>query len=585
MASRIRSEPPPVEPVETNRGSRQARSADDGTSTRSDPLRPSDHIDSVEPAIDESITQPKLGPLGYLRFFWRQLTSMRTALVLLLLLALGAVPGSLVPQRSSDPNGVVAYQANDPNGFKILDSLGLFSTFTSPWFSAIYILLFVSLVGCIIPRLKHHLDALRAKPPKTPARLQRLVGYTTTTTTTDAATAIDDARALLRRQGYRVARYDTEGRGGAGASLSVSAERGYLRETGNLVFHIALVGMLLTVGVFGSFGYTGQRILVQGEAFTNALTDYDSWNPGRFADEDSLQPFQLKLDTFEPKYLFQDGTWEPENFDANLSTRVPGGSWTKQALRVNSPLEIGGTNVYLLGNGFAPVVTVKDSSGTVVYSGAVPFLSQDANLTSSGVIKVPDGLAKQVAFQGFFCPTPVTTTTGCASVSPYLSDSAVLQLSVFTGDLGLDKGVTVNAYTLDEDKLTKIAGFGTTTDGLQLTVGKSAQLPNGLGSIEFTGIERYVSVDIHHDPTPALALLFAVLILGGLLLSLFVPRRRVWIKALPGADGRPTRVEYAGLARGEDPTLARAVAELAARHGQHLDGPPEPSDDGASTRT
>jgi cytochrome c biogenesis protein len=574
LASRTRSEP--------GSSNLDAGGADstpaDGTSARSDPLRPSDHIDSAEQAVDESIAQPRLSPLGYLRFFWRQLTSMRTALVLLLLLALGAVPGSLVPQRSSDPNGVVAYQANNPDTFKVLDSLGLFSTFTSPWFSAIYLLLFVSLVGCIIPRLKHHLDALRAKPPKTPARLERLVGYTATETTTDAESAIVDARSLLRRQGYRVARYDTDGRGatGAGASLSISAERGYLRETGNLIFHIALVGMLLTVGVFGSFGYTGQRILVQKEAFTNSLTDYDSYNPGRFADESSLQPFQLRLDTFEPKYLFQDGTWEPENFDANLSTRVPGGSWTKQTLKVNSPLEIGGTQVYLLGNGFAPVVTIKDPSGTVVYSGAVPFLSQDANLTSSGVIKVPDGLAKQVAFQGFFCPTPVTTTTGCASVSPYLdAKKAVLELSVFTGNLGLDKGVAVNAYALNEDGLTKVAGFNTDVAGLQLTPGTSAELPNGLGSIEFTGIQRYVSVDIHHDPTPAFALLFAMLILGGLLLSLFVPRRRVWIKALPGAgvDGA-TRIEYAGLARGEDPTLERAVAELATRHGQYLEPNP-----------
>ena len=586
MASRTRSDP----------GSSNADAdaeAADGTSTRSDPLRPSDHIDSAEQPVDDSIAQPKLSPLGYLRFFWRQLTSMRTALVLLLLLALGAVPGSLVPQRSSDPNGVVAYQTSNPDTFKVLDSLGLFSTFTSPWFSAIYLLLFISLVGCIIPRLKHHLDALRARPPKTPARLERLVGFTTTSTTTDAETAIADARSLLRRQGYRVARYDTVGRGaaGAGASLSISAERGYLRETGNLIFHIALVGMLLTVGVFGSFGYTGQRILVQKEAFTNSLTDYDSWNPGRFADESSLQPFQLRLDTFEPTYLFQDGTWEPENFDANLSTRVPGGSWTKQTLKVNSPLEIGGTQVYLLGNGFAPLVTIKDPSGTVVYSGAVPFLSQDANLTSSGVIKVPDGLAKQVAFQGFFCPTPVTTTTGCASVSPYLSDKAVMQLSVFTGNLGLDKGVAVNAYSLNEDGLTKIAGFNTEVAGLQLTKGQSAQLPNGLGSIEFTGIERYVSVDIHHDPTPAFALLFAMLILGGLLLSLFIPRRRVWIKALPGVDGGATRIEYAGLARGEDPTLARAVSDLAARHGQHLDTVPDElgadhaPDDGTPTRT
>ena len=568
MASRIRSDQPQPQP-------------DDGSSAVGDPLRPSDHVDGT-PVDDTAadVTQPRLNLVGYLRFFWRQLTSMRTALILLLLLALGAVPGSLVPQRSSDPNGVVAYQANNPGTFKILDSLGLFSTFTSPWFSAIYLLLFVSLVGCIIPRLKHHLDALRARPPKTPARLERLVGFRSVTTTTDAATAIAEARSLLRRQGYRVAEYED----------SVSAERGYLRETGNLIFHIALVGILLTVGVFGSFGYTGQRILVQGEAFTNVIGDYDSFEPGRFADESSLQPFQLRLDTFEPKYAFQpDGSWAPEDFAANLSTRVAGGSWTKQTLKVNAPVDIGGTKVYLLGNGFAPVVTVKNPKGTVVYSGPVAFLSQDANLTSTGVIKVPDGLPEQVAFQGFFCPTPVNSSTGCRSLSPYLSTKAkalpVLQLSVFTGDLGLDKGVAVNAYALNEDKLTKIAGFRTSVPGLDLHVGDSAELPNGLGSIEFTGIKRFVSVDIHHDPTPAFALLFALLILGGLLLSLFVPRRRVWIKAIPGRGKQLTRIEYAGLARGEDPALAGAVAELAQRHQQHLDGVPDTASDDPDERT
>ncbi len=571
MASRTRSSP---------RSSSNDGGADDGTSALSDPLRPSDHIDSpvtrddtAAGAADGAIAQPRLGIRGYLRFFWRQLTSMRTALILLLLLALGAVPGSLVPQRSSDPNGVIAYQTNNPDSFKVLDALGLFSTFTSPWFSAIYLLLFVSLVGCIIPRVKHHFNALRARPPKTPARLERLVGYTTTTTTTDAATAIEEARALLRRQGYRVAQYGD----------SVSAERGYLRETGNLVFHTALVGILLTVGVFGSFGYTGQRILVQGETFTNVLSDYDSFSPGRFANEESLQPFQLRLDSFEPKYSFQNGSWEPENFDANLSTRVPGESWAAQTLKVNSPLGIGGTQVYLLGNGFAPVVTVKNPEGAVVFSGAVPFLAQDANLDSNGVIKVPDGLKKQLAFAGLFYPTPAKSAVGgYASVSPYLSTDAVLSLSVFAGDLGLDKGVAVNAFSLNEDKLTKLAGFGTDVPGLDLKVGDSAQLPDGLGSIEFTGIQRYVSVDIHHDPTPLFALLFAVLILGGLLVSLFVPRRRVWIKAVPASgkgasrNGR-TRLEYAGLARGEDPTLARAVAELAQRHQQHLEGVPDSS--------
>ncbi len=109
----------------------------------------------------------------------------------------------------------------------MLDAVGLFSTFSTPWFSAIYLLLFVSLVGCVVPRTKHHFDALRARPPKTPARLQRLAGFATTKTGADAGVALDEAAKLLRRQGYRIERYEG----------SVSAERGYLRETGNLVFH------------------------------------------------------------------------------------------------------------------------------------------------------------------------------------------------------------------------------------------------------------------------------------------------------------------------------------------------------------
>src|SRR4249920_3051673 len=120
--------------------------------------RPSDAID-YEPAESRPAENPRLGPIGFARFLWRQLTSMRTALFLLLLLALAAVPGSLVPQRTSDPNGVLQFEQNDPETFKVLDSLGLFSTFASPWFSAIYLLLFISLVGCIIPRTKHHFDA------------------------------------------------------------------------------------------------------------------------------------------------------------------------------------------------------------------------------------------------------------------------------------------------------------------------------------------------------------------------------------------------------------------------------------------
>ena len=92
---------------------------------------------------------------------WRRLTSMRTALVLLFLLALAAVPGSLLPQRPLNQNKVDQYFADHPTLAPVLDRLGLFDVFGSPWFAAIYLLLFVSLIGCVLPRLRLHARAMR----------------------------------------------------------------------------------------------------------------------------------------------------------------------------------------------------------------------------------------------------------------------------------------------------------------------------------------------------------------------------------------------------------------------------------------
>ncbi|HEX4402606.1 MAG TPA: cytochrome c biogenesis protein ResB [Galbitalea sp.] len=528
----------------------------------SDPKRPSDHFDAPVTAV----TNPRLGFVGYLRFFWRQLTSMRTALFLLLLVAFAAVPGSLVPQQTSDPNGVIQYKADNPSWSKVLDFLGVFNTYSSVWFSAIYILLFISLIGCIIPRTMHHINALRTPPPKTPARLDRLPGFLRTTDAVtseeDADAGVASARALLRSSGYRVRVFDG----------SVSAERGYLRETGNLIFHIALVGILLSVGIGGGFIWTGQKVVPVGQSFANTLSDYDSISPGRWFSADSLEPYKLTVTKFDVKYERQNLNAYGDIIDYTTYVRAsqPGTKTVNETIKVNSPLDIGGTNVYLLSNGYAPVVTVRNPAGKVVYTQPIPFLPQDTNDTSEGVIKVPDGLAKQVGMVGFFYPTECDTgTCGVAptSVDPSLTNP-VLTLQVYTGDLGLNSGKPVNAYSLDPKKLKLIAGQGSGKAGLTLRPGQTAKLPDGLGTIELNKVIRYVGLDIHHDPTQLWVLTFAVLVFLGLITGLFIPRRRVWIKAVRRAG--KVHYEYAGLARGDDPRLDDAVAEIARKHSQLL---------------
>lgn len=545
-----------------------------------DPLRPSDYDDGTSGTGDAgpaaSVTAPKLGPTEWLRFAWRQLTSMRTALLLLLLLAIAAIPGSLVPQRSSDPNGVVQYFTDNPDLAPVLDSFQMFDVYTSVWFSAIYLLLFISLIGCIVPRTKHHFQALRARPPKTPARLERLPAYTerplTEAETPEAA--IERAAADLKKAGYRVERYDVRG------AASVSAERGYLRETGNLVFHAALVGVLVAVGIGGGFGFQGQRVIVEGQSFVNTLAAYDSFNPGRFFDDTSLTPYRLTLDELEAVYETEnrDALGQPIDFTARVTISGEGGAAERQ-VKVNEPLYEYGTDVYLLGNGYAPTITVRNADGDVVFTDSVPFLPQDANLTSIGVVKVPDGLDEQVGMVGFFYPTQTTLSSGAFTSSYPDLVFPVLTLNVFQGDLGIDEGTPRSVYQLDTSGMEQLTGGQTGVDSIELMPGDTAELPNGLGTVEFENatpdaadgdfsrsVPRFASFDVHNDPSQGWVLVFAVLVLGGLLLSLFVPRRRMWVKATTRADGTPV-LEYAGLARGDDPGLERAVEEFADAHG------------------
>jgi cytochrome c biogenesis protein len=338
------------------------------------------------------------------------------------------------------------------------------------------------------------------------------------------------------------------------------------------------------VGIGGGFGYTGQKVLVVGQAFANVRLSFDSFNPGRFFSDSALQPYRLILDSFSAKYETQNlnAYGQPIDYTAKVTTYEGSGKATKQVIKVNSPLDIGGNQIYLLGNGYAPKITVRNSEGKVVFSESVPFLPQDANLTSLGIVKIPDGLSTQIGMRGFFYPTAATLSTGAlASSNPDLLNPE-LSLFVYKGDLGINKGVPTSVYSLNTDRMTEIAGLNSPAGAIKLKPGQTLKLPEGIGSITFDNaapasdlknaaksVPRFASLDVHRDPTQGWVLFFAICVLGGLLTSLFIPRRRVWIKVIEAEHGR-LRFEYAGLARGEDPGLESAVADIAARHSQQL---------------
>ncbi|MCU1632723.1 MAG: cytochrome biosis protein ResB [Micrococcaceae bacterium] len=518
------------------------------------------------------VVLPSLGFLGTLRWAWTQLTSMRSALFLLLLLAVAAVPGSLFPQRPANPAIVTQYIQNNPDTGPVLDWFQLFDVYSSVWFSSIYLLLFISLIGCVVPRALAHFRAVRSTPPRTPRRLSRLPVYGTLEVPAHQAraagltpsAAADQAAALLKKRGYRVDVRD------AGTDRpSVGAERGLAKELGNLIFHTSLIGVLVSVAVGGLFGYNGQKVIVEGDSFVNTLIGYDSFNPGSNFSDDQLQPYSIRLDAFDVRFDREQTSHygQPLDFTANVTTQDgPGEGEESQVLKVNAPLTIGGTNVYLVGNGYAPVVTVRDGEGNIASQGPVVSVPSDGLYTSLIVIKAPDAKPDQLGFVGFFLPTAFVDEKGVSFSRDPDPFNPQLNLNSYYGDLGLDDGTPENVYVLDTENLTELNSRNNEDGGIVLGVGQTYDLPEGKGSVTFDGLKRYAALDIHHDPGEVGALVFSTLALLGLTASLFIGRRRLWVRTGEHPDGR-IMVEYGLLARGEDhrlPAEGKAVEKLLA---------------------
>ena len=470
--------------------------------------------------------------IATMRWGWRQLTSMRTALILLILLGVAAIPGSLFPQRSQNPQKVDQYFVSDPTLAHWMDRFKLFNVYASPWFSAIYLLLFISLIGCVLPRTIEHLKAIGKKPPLTPKNLDRMEGFRVVEQGGDVA--LLHAKIWFKKNHFRI-RVDEN---------SISAEKGYGRETGNLLFHLSLVLILVGVALGSLFGSKGEAIVNVGERFVNTPTSYDTLSFGKFQGQGSLVPFELKVTDFVAKY--NAATSMPEDYTLTASVANPIGSISKSAIiKVNKPLTYGNTKIYLQANGYSPVVSIRDKSGVVTFHGPVIFLPQDANLSSIGAIKLPD-MNPQIGFIASFLPTAKSSKTrGVFSSYPEVLNPELV-ISVWQGNLGLDSGNPQSVYELNTSHMKKI--------GLHaLNLGDTYNF--AVGSITFEGWKSWVNLQIVDDPGKMYALFGAIFAILGLLISLFTRQRRIWVKV-------GSRVEIAGLAKNGIPGLSEELDDL-----------------------
>jgi len=484
---------------------------------------------------------------------------MGTALVLLFLLALGAIPGALLPQRSLNAGKVDEYLVAHPVIGPWLDALQAFDVFSSFWFTAIYVLLFVSLVGCLTPRLIEHARSLRATPVAAPRNLSRLPKHTSAELDGEPGELNALANRIVRRlRGWRTAiRHE-------GETVEISAEKGYLREFGNIVFHFSLLGLLVAVAVGKLFGYEGNVIVIAdgGPGFCSASpAAFDSFRAGNTVDGTSLHPICLRVNDFQAHYL---PSGQATSFAADIAYQagddLNANSWRPYRLEVNHPLRVGGDRVYLQGHGYAPSFTVTFPDGQTRTSNVQWRPDNPQTLLSSGVARIdpPAGSyptaderrKHEIAIQGLLAPTEQLDGTLLSSRFPALNAPAVA-IDIYRGDTGLDTGRPQSLFTLDPRLIQQ--GRLTKEKRVNLRAGEQVRLDQGPAAgtvIRFDGAVPFVNLQVSHDPGQTWVLVFAITMMAGLLVSLVVRRRRVWVRLASAPDPPGTvNVELGGLAR------------------------------------
>jgi cytochrome c-type biogenesis protein CcsB len=348
---------------------------------------------------------------------------MRTALILLLLLALAAIPGSVIPQSGVDSLKASQWQDAHPTLTPVYEKLGLFSVYDSPWFAAIYILLMVSLVGCIVPAHVRLLARLRASRRRAaqpdPAAGPRVVRH-------DGA----PDGVLARRRRAAAQRYRSSAR-----ATAASRRAGYLREAGNLLFHLSVLVVLVGFAIGALFGYKGGVILVSGTASptTSRSTTTSSRQPVRRRRAWSRSASTSTTST--STWLTTGRAGHGARLRRHLTYRETPTAPERVRPRGQPPADIGGhrgvpDRARLRAGDHDPRRRRRRR-----LQRADVFLPTDQTVPSFGVVKAPDAEPSQIGLEGEFYPT-YAHVDGDPSLASATTLNPRCSMLVYTGDLG-----------------------------------------------------------------------------------------------------------------------------------------------------
>lgn len=498
---------------------------------------------------------------------WRRLRRMSTALILLFALAVVTILGTFIPQEPLIPSTVADWRSGDAGPgapvAQVFDALGLFDIFGAWWFAGLVGLLFVSLTGCLVPRWRAFTRTAR-RAPAAGRNLGRLSNHRTITTDLPPREALDAADRVLSRNRFRRRRLVPEET--ASGRAQVAGERGHWREGGSLVFHTSFYVLLVGAVIAHAFGFTGQLNIVEGSSFADTRIAYGLVEPGRYFGLEDHRGFVVTLDDFTVRYHDPEvaGGFLASDFVSTITISEDGEPVRTEEVRVNHPVSHDGMKIYQARFGMAPRVLVR-AGDTVLYDERVMLSDAGAGVWT-GVAKVSMGGGSgaeerpQIALDLVLLPDAAVNDEGVPFSRSPEPNNARLIADLYVGDLGLERPLPASEFDRDG---------GTRLDPPAiLPEGEQTAMADGALTVEFRELAMWSGFQVSHAPARWILLAAGILLLTGLIPSLYSYRRRVWVEAAP-VDGR-TRVTVGGAALQRKPTFAEEFPRLADELDTHL---------------
>src|SRR3954451_23409615 len=359
----------------------------------------------------------------------------------------------------------------------VLERLQLLHVFSSTWFSIGLVVLIISIVACTIdrtPRLWRQSADIRVVQPA-PFYDPTLPDRALLSGVTADATA-----AVLRRHRFVVRREEAAG------VTYLYGDRNRWTKMATLLTHTGLVLFLLAAAITSRLGDEQGLVVAEGES----LTVQPIGTPGLLL---------VRNLGFDAPGL---NTGHPSDFTTHLAVYQNGAEIAEKTIRVNDPLTVGGYTFHQNGVGPAPHVVIRDQQGKPLWTGPIAMTDQAAGFPFAE-FAVP---GRDVALQ--------------------------LLLQRQADGVGVLLVLPFRANGTNADGTPQIVGL----EPIALERGQS-DTPSGTDfSVELRGFEDFTLLIAKRDPGQGLVWFAAGSLLVGLLITFWMPRRRIWAKL--GGDGR-----------------------------------------------